>query len=154
MWTGTYDYDEQEYARFQAGLDRIYEDFTSKVAAGRDLPLERVLQIARGRIWTGEDAKALGLVDELGGMDVALRLAREAAGLDADAPVRLKRFPPKRSPVEMLFDQGRDSSGAGAFMHATTRMLHSLQPKVRWLQRLGLTADAGVLTMPETLQPN
>jgi protease-4 len=71
MWSGLYDYDEPEWQRFQAWLDRVYEDFTRKVSDGRQLPLEKTLEIARGRIWPGSTAKELGLVDELGGFPAA-----------------------------------------------------------------------------------
>ena len=71
MWTGTKDYSEEEWTLFQEWLDTVYEDFTDKVAEGRSLPKERVLDIARGRIWTGEDARKLGLIDELGGYKTA-----------------------------------------------------------------------------------
>src|SRR5262249_15761675 len=97
MWTGTQDYTKAEWARFQAWLDRVYVDFTSKVAEGRRLPKERVLEIAKGRIWTGEDAKALGLVDELGGFPEALNLAKKAAGIPETEEVKLEVFPRKRS---------------------------------------------------------
>lgn len=148
MWTGTKDYSPAEWERFQLALDRIYGDFTAKVAAGRHLPLERVQEIARGRIWSGEDALRLGLVDELGGLDVALRLAREAAGLAVDAPIRLKRFPPRRSAFEMFFDRGADSSEQARQVASTAQTLRQLQPMVRVLRELGGIADPGVLTMP------
>lgn len=51
------DYTPEEWARLQAWLDRVYEDFTSKVAQGRKLDKQRVLEIAKGRVWTGEDAE-------------------------------------------------------------------------------------------------
>jgi len=66
MWTGTHDYTPAEWKRFEDWLDRVYVDFTGKVAEGRNLPKDKVLQIAKGRIWSGQDAKNLGLVDELG----------------------------------------------------------------------------------------
>lgn len=142
MWTGTYEYGPSE-ERFEFGLDRIYEDFTTRVAEGRGLSTEHVEQVARGRIWTGEDALELGLVDELGGLDVALRLAREAAGIDADASVRLKRFPRRRTPFELLFQRDRVA------LQAMARALVEVQPKVRMLKRLGLFGDSGVLSIPE-----
>jgi protease-4 len=143
MWTGTYEYG-QAFERFEAGLDRIYDDFTRRVAAGRELPIERVLELARGRIWTGEEAKALGLVDELGGIDVALDLARESIGLDAEAEIRVKRFPRRRSAWELLFS-GRSERAALA---ALTRSLHTLQPKMRMLKSLGVLEETGPLSMP------
>ena len=63
MFTGAQDYTPKEWAKFQQWLDRVYSDFTSKVADGRKLPKAKVLEIAKGRIWTGEDALGLGLVD-------------------------------------------------------------------------------------------
>jgi protease IV len=76
-------------------LDAIYSDFVAKVAAGRGRPQEEIEQIARGRVWTGRDARSHGLVDELGGLRDALRIARARAGLPDDAPVRRPgRLPP------------------------------------------------------------
>jgi protease-4 len=81
-------YSDDEWERLQESLDRIYDDFTSKVAAGRGLDRERVHEIARGRVWTGADAQDRGLVDELGGLRRAAQLVRERAGLPYDTPVR------------------------------------------------------------------
>ncbi len=143
MWTATYDYGPS-HERFAASLDRVYEDFTGRVAAGRDLPSEEVSQLARGRIWTGQDALELGLVDELGGVDVAIRLAREAIGLEPDAPVRIKRFPRRRSAWELFVSK----RGERAALAALRRSLALLQPRVRMLQELGIWNDSGPLSMP------
>ncbi|MCD0448255.1 S49 family peptidase [Actinocorallia sp. API 0066] len=98
------DFSEGEWDRINSSLDRIYADFTSKAAQGRGLPLDRIDELARGRVWTGADAAERGLVDELGGLDHTLDLARVKAGLPADAPVRtfphtspLDRFRPPES---------------------------------------------------------
>jgi len=147
MWTGTYDYGTAR-ERFEAGLDRVYEDFTTRVAEGRDLPIERVREVARGRIWTGEEALEIGLVDELGGVDVALEVAREAIGLDADDSVRIKRFPRRRSSWELWLSRRSDRAAFAAL----TKSLVSLQPKVRMLKQLGILDDPGPLTMPD-VQP-
>jgi protease-4 len=69
-------------------LDRIYDDFVAKVAAGRRMALEEVRRIARGRVWTGADALRLGLVDELGGIRRAYRVAQERGDLPDTAPLR------------------------------------------------------------------
>ncbi len=65
-------------------VDKVYSRFTSLVSEGRNLPLERVLEIAQGRVWSGEMAKEIGLVDEIGGLKVAIAVAVEKAGLDAE----------------------------------------------------------------------
>ncbi|MFG1999151.1 signal peptide peptidase SppA [Spirillospora sp. NPDC048911] len=99
MLSATKDFSESEWERINASLDQIYDDFTRKVAEGRGLSRERVHELARGRVWTGADAKEHGLVDELGGLDLALELARKKGGLAADAPVRPY---PHTSPFERL----------------------------------------------------
>lgn len=154
IFTGIRDYSPAEYARLQAALDRIYEDFTSKVAEGRNLPRERVAEIAKGRIWSGEDAKKLGLVDEVGGLDVALKLAREAAKIPADEEIHLKQYPPKRKPIEaivaMLQGEERESSEskAGASL---LRMAETLRPYIRQLRLAGVAGGPEPLEMP--IQP-
>lgn len=65
----------------QQSVNQIYKDFTNKVAAGRNLPIQKVLNIAGGRVWSGSDALRIGLVDSLGNMNDALRLAAQKANL-------------------------------------------------------------------------
>ena len=64
-------------------VDKIYENFTGKVALGRNLPLEKVLDIAGGRVWSGADALHVGLVDGCGGLKTAIAVAADKAGLEA-----------------------------------------------------------------------
>jgi protease-4 len=71
-----------------------------RVAAGRNLPVERVREIAKGHVWTGVQAKQLGLVDELGGFYDAVDKAKALAGVTGDA--RLKRMTPNASTFEAL----------------------------------------------------
>ena len=80
-----FSHDERE--RLAATIDAIYDDFVAKVAQGRRRPIAEIEAIARGRVWTGSDALGIGLVDELGGLRDAVRIARSRAGLPADAPV-------------------------------------------------------------------
>jgi protease-4 len=81
-------WDSDQLAAMEASLDRIYADFTGKVAAARGLDAAAVDAVARGRVWTGADALRHGLVDELGGLAEAGAAARRLAGLPANAPVR------------------------------------------------------------------
>jgi protease-4 len=71
-------YTPEQWANLNHQADVIYDDFTQKVAAGRKLPLDKVHELARGRVWSGSDAHARGLVDTLGGFWTA---AGEAAAL-------------------------------------------------------------------------
>ncbi len=72
---------DEEMAVFQKGVDWIYGQFVAKVAEGRKLPLARVEEIAQGRVWSGADAKRIGLVDEIGGLDAAIKYAAKQAVL-------------------------------------------------------------------------
>ena len=69
------------------GVDKVYERFTGLVSEGRNLPIEKVLEIAGGRVWSGSDALEIGLVDGLGGLKMALALAAEKADLGDDFQV-------------------------------------------------------------------
>jgi protease-4 len=99
MFTTTRPFSPDEWAKINSWLDRIYADFTGKVARGRNMTLDQVHDVARGRVWTGADAAANGLVDQLGGLEAALALARRRAGLPDTAPVRVY---PRSSPLDRL----------------------------------------------------
>ncbi|MFP2933233.1 signal peptide peptidase SppA [Pyxidicoccus sp. 3LG] len=96
------DFTPEQEARAEAALDRIYADFTQRAASGRKLPVEKLRELARGRVWTGEDALANGLVDALGGYAKALALAKEAAKLPADARVNVEEYPRKKGTSAVL----------------------------------------------------
>ncbi|HEY3951785.1 MAG TPA: signal peptide peptidase SppA [Streptosporangiaceae bacterium] len=110
MFAPTRPFSEDEWAKVNAWLDRIYADFTGKVAAGRRLTPAHVEEVARGRVWTGADALDRGLVDELGGLDTAAGHARRRAGLAEDAPVRLF---PRPGPLDRLRPPGAGEFAAG-----------------------------------------
>lgn len=83
LYSGLRPFDETERALMQSRLDATYERFLAHVAEGREMSRETVAAVAEGRVWTGSDALAVGLVDRLGGLDEAVAAAREAAGLEA-----------------------------------------------------------------------
>ncbi|MFN3413329.1 MAG: signal peptide peptidase SppA, partial [Thermoanaerobaculum sp.] len=79
----------------QGWLDRVYDQFVERVAKARNLSREKVDSVGRGRVFTGEQALEKGLVDRLGGFDVALEEARKLAGLGSEDPVELRFYPRK-----------------------------------------------------------
>jgi protease IV len=153
MFTGTHDYTPAEWGRFEAWLDRVYVDFTGKVAEGRKLPKEKVLEIAKGRIWSGQDAKNLGLVDELGGYDTALKLAKKAAGIPDSDEVKIVVFPQEKSLWETLLQRNQaDNSDKEATAQALARILQDVRPIARELKAVGITNkrdQEDVLRTPE-----
>jgi protease-4 len=150
MFSPTADFSARAHSRLEAFLDETYKGFKDHVATGRQMTQEKVEAVAKGRVWSGEDAKARGLVDELGGYAVALRLAKEAAKLPPEAPFTLTVFPRDEGPVELLYNRlfGKDRDGEDGSVSSGSieRSLKAVQPL---LQRLEAILDTpGVLTMP------
>ena len=129
----------EEWEKLSDWLDRIYDDFVGKVAAGRSMTVEAVGEVARGRVWTGADAKERGLVDELGGLERAGVLARQRAGLADDAP--LVRFPQISAAQRLRPPRSSEDAGAAA------AALGAWGPFSALAARIGLPM-AGPLTMP------
>jgi len=94
--SGVVPWDSDQLAQVNAQADIVYADFTQKVADGRKLPLDRVQEVARGRVWTGADAKERGLVDELGGFWTAVADVKRLSGIPQDARVAFKNYPQAR----------------------------------------------------------
>ena len=92
---------ESEKAIMQAYVNRGYDLFLTRCAEGRGMSKEEVDKVGQGRVWTGTRAKELGLVDELGGLDRAIEIAVEKAGVDA---YTLMSYPAKKSAWEQLMD--------------------------------------------------
>jgi len=147
-WTQAKDFTPAQRVRFGQWLDRVYDDFTAKVSQNRNLTREAVEKIAKGRIWTGEDGKQLGLVDELGGFSTALVLVRIAAKLKDNAPVRLKVYPEKSGLLAFISDLKLINADDGADS-ALVRTLEEAQPLVKTLGSFGLSSHSDVLRMQE-----
>jgi protease-4 len=88
---------DEQFANLNHQADVIYADFLQKVSTGRKLPLQQVQDIAKGRVWTGADAKGHGLVDELGGFWTAVAAAKKLSGIAANEDVSFKIYPKKAS---------------------------------------------------------
>lgn len=84
---------ESQREEIRTMLGTLYDRFLGLVASGRDMTIEEVHEIARGRVWTGSDAAEVGLVDEIGGLTKAVEVAAQLAGLEEDEEINLKTFP-------------------------------------------------------------
>jgi protease IV len=150
MYSSRRRFSEEELARFAATIDAIYNDFVAKVAEGRRRPLADVEAVARGRVWTGRDALDAGLVDELGGLRDAVRIARERANLPEDAPVLgAIRIPP-------LARLSRPRNSDDPRTWASARSIGPLTGAIKDLADiaavLGLPADSTLRMPPINLQ--
>jgi protease-4 len=95
--------------KLKQGIDDEYDDFVKKVAASRKKPVEVIQQLAQGRVWMGDQARANGLVDELGGIDRAVELIKAKSGIPASSQVSFVLYPAKRSLWDMAFKSNPDS---------------------------------------------
>ena len=92
-WSLNKPFTDEQHAHVEAEADLFYADFVQRVADGRNMTVEEVDAVARGRVWTGADALERGLVDELGGLRTAIARAKVLAGFDADTQVKLVSLP-------------------------------------------------------------
>ena len=132
--------------RFESFLDDVYAVFKDRVAQGRKLDAAAVEAVAKGRIWSGEDAKAHGLVDVLGGYATALAVAKSEAGIPADSDVTIKLFPPPQDAASTIIARalGEDTDSDEAHT-AFGGAMAALRPFLTAFERLA--APAGALTM-------
>jgi protease IV len=114
-------YNPEELQKLQEQLQSFYDEFVEKVADSRHSTPEKIDALAQGRVWTGRQAKQNGLVDQLGGLDRAIAVAKQRAKIAADAEVEIVTFPPRKSFYEIVSDQltgTSDSAAVSAWMSA------------------------------------
>ncbi|MDD4615656.1 MAG: signal peptide peptidase SppA [Alphaproteobacteria bacterium] len=102
MWNAYAPFSPEQRARVNALLDATYKTFVGNVSQARKIPLEKMPDIAKGRVFTGEQALKAGLVDAVGGYDVALKEIRQALKLDDKAFLTVELYPVPPSPVERI----------------------------------------------------
>jgi protease-4 len=129
---GTYsvitDFSPTDLEAINRALDETYREFTTKAAQGRGKSVEDIIKVARGRVWTGEDAVKAGLVDELGGFTKAVDYAKTKIGLKATDQVVLVNFPEPDQPLWALFN----AFNSGEMPISMSRDLKTLM----WLERV------------------
>jgi protease-4 len=133
---------DSERAKMKEQLRSFYQGFVQKVAASRKMPVARVEQLAEGRVWTGAQARQHGLVDALGGLDRAIALAKERAGIAADTEVEVVSYPTPKTLAELVVEQ-LTGSGDDRQMEAVIALASGL----RTAERRAL----GILTAPARL---
>jgi protease-4 len=121
-WSPNAPFTEAQQQQVEAEADLFYTDFIQRVAAGRNLEVDAVDAVARGRVWTGADALEHGLVDELGGLRTAVRRAAVLAGFDADAKVTIASYPGS-SVLDMLRPKQSSQPAAASLPQALTALL-------------------------------
>jgi protease-4 len=138
----------QQQALLDRQLDRIYADFTAKVSAARKLDPARLDRAARGRVFTGTQAKAAGLIDEIGGLTRAIALAKTRAGIDAARDVRIRRYPAEKEPIERLLELVFGAGSKPPRVMAATDAGAATRALARRLNALGLYWRADAMRLP------
>ena len=106
FYTDYGDYPREEQEIIQKQIKLMYDDFVHKVAQGRNMTYDEVDKIGRGRVWTGNQAKENGLVDKVGGLDLALKVAKERSGLQKEDKIQLIHMSPKSGILSKILDFG------------------------------------------------
>lgn len=144
--TVTREMDEFEKAWFQKSIENGYETFTSKAAKGRKMSIDKLKSLAGGRVWSGIEAKQNGLVDELGGLEDAVKIAAKKAKLK-DSDFKTRFYPQPKNFFEELFDKKGDEAEAKILQ----AQFGDLAPYVKQLK--DLKAREGVMMlMPEVIE--
>lgn len=131
--------DAAERAVIMKGVDKVYTRFTSLVAEGRNLPIEKVLDIAAGRVWTGVQAQEIGLVDALGGLNNAIAIAAEKADLEN---YRVEEITGVEDPFTALMSQFGAKIKASILRSEMDSETYALYNKVK-----NITSKNGVMAM-------
>lgn len=119
MFTTERGFNQAERAAFAGFIDRGYANFLGLVAEGREMQVDQVRAIAGGRVWTGRQASEIGLVDHLGGFQVAVQRARALAGIEDDARVQLRFYPAVENPFAAF---GKLFGASGESVQALVRL--------------------------------
>jgi protease-4 len=120
-----------ERKKIEASMQLVYDQFIERTAAARHMPPEKVDEIAQGRVWTGQQARQLGLVDELGGLYKAIDLAKQRARIPEAEEVQLVVYPPRRSFYEVLAEELQAPLGRMRAAHASEALMQLLGPRER-----------------------
>jgi protease IV len=123
LYSDQQDFTPTQQQTIQKMLDDVYSNFTSGVAAGRNLPIATVDRIAKGRVWSGEQAKGLGLVDELGDTERAVDVAKQLAHIAASESVEIVRLPKPQSLFDFLLARAQGDVRASRGMYSSAQSL-------------------------------
>jgi protease IV len=120
---------QREY--IEKSLHETYAEFTKGVAEGRKMSVDAVDKIGKGRVWSGSQAKDLGLVDELGGVDRAIEVAKQLAHIPASDSVRIVRLPEERTFFQQLLEREKEQMNESRSLEATLQHILGLMEPIQ-----------------------
>jgi protease-4 len=136
----------EERAKLKEGIDATYRDFLDKVEKARKKTPADIEPVAQGRVWLGDQAKDRGLVDDLGGIDLAVQKARQLAGIPASSRVGLVMYPAKKSLLEVIMQAASDDEASAMDSALSRTGLETLREAMR-NSRLRVWMHGGMMRM-------
>ncbi len=127
MYSDYEGFSDAEKRKIMAEMQEIYSEFLRKVSLSRKQPLADVDRIARGRVWSGQAALRLKLIDQIGGLNDAIQVARNLARIPANEPIGIRVFPQKKSFWDIIFELG------GATLHLASP-LKEIEAQIRFFK--------------------
>jgi protease-4 len=131
LFSAQQNFTQAQQAYIERSMHETYEAFVKGVAAGRKMSPEAVDKIGKGRVWSGSQAKDLGLVDELGGTDRAIEVAKQLAHIPASESVRIVRLPEEKTFFEQIFEKQKEQMRQSESLEATMRHILGLMEPVQ-----------------------
>ncbi len=136
FWSLAQPFNEEQVIRFNAMLDVTYKDFVTRVAEGRGMPMSKVLDIAKGRVWTGNQAQSIKLVDKQGGLINAMDVMAATLGVSSRRDITLVDYPAPKEPFEAFLELLEQQASLQRFVGDIKSSLHNV------LFKAGLSEDA------------
>lgn len=128
IWSMNQPFDARARERMTILIDETYDAFLSRVAEGRNMSKESVRKVAKGRVWTGEQAQEVGLVDVIGGLNTAKDETAKLIGLENGTQINLVRFPDDENRLEQLLALFGQQVGAQRFNVKETKLYREISP--------------------------
>ena len=153
MWSVSAPFTPLQRSRVNALLDNTYHSFVTNVATARKIPLEKMPDIAKGRVWTGAQAVKIGLVDEVGGYDVALGEVRKSLKLGDDEVLSLEAFPQPPTPAVRLMKFLHHFGAESAMMSSSAATLAKIQTVLQpWIGAVTTFPQPVAARMPNAVR--
>ncbi|MFC7290941.1 signal peptide peptidase SppA [Hirschia litorea] len=148
VYTSTERLSDSQRATMRKSLARTYDRFTQLAADGRGMTQAEMHEIAKGRVWTGEDAKERGLVDELGGLLDAVEGAKELAGIDADKKVNLVSMIPTTDPIQAIGSMLGASAQSMRTLNQISQVVGDERVRATLMQIQAMESQPNQMAMP------
>ena len=134
LWSVNTPFSESEAERMNAMLDNIYDNFLERVATGRQMDLEEVRKIAKGRVWTGKSALRIGLADKEGGLNEALDYAAKLSGVKDRHGANVVIIPRPKNAIERLIQLLEQQVYAGQMLQTQARVMENFEPLAKQVE--------------------